>query len=535
MNESTKKDIDILVKPGEILAGKYLVERVLGVGGMGVVVAATHTQLDKKVAIKFLLPSMVTNRDVVERFQREARAAAKIRSEHVVRVSDVGTLADGVPYIVMEFLEGRDLGELLGRRGVLPIPLAVDYVLEACEALAEAHAAGIVHRDLKPANLFLARTADDTEMVKVLDFGISKHLSQEAGLHSNPSLTKTTDVFGSPTYMSPEQLKASRDVDYRADIWALGVILFEILAGKPPFGGGTVAEIFGAILHQPAPRLREQRKDAPAELERVLLQCLEKDASKRIQNVADLADALMPFGSDAARESTARVSRVLRAGPQSRVGNRPSQGGARGSLPSYNDASEAPSSAVVEATTGVGAKRGQKAGAEGPAAAPPIGTATSTTWSDIQPTARAATSGGRKALIAVAVAAAAAGGAFLVLQIMGSGGAGHSGAAAPLSATETQPAASVPSSTTVVVPAPTETASATAAPPFVTPAPTESGAPAAKSTVRIPASATPSATASAAPSAKPSVGATAPPATAPPATAPPVTPPPDDSEFGGRR
>ncbi len=320
MTEISKKDLDAIVKPGEVLAGKYLVERILGVGGMGVVVAATHTQLDQKVAIKFLLPSMITNREVVERFQREARAAAKIRSQHVVRVSDVGALTDGVPYIVMEFLEGRDLGELLDRRGVLPIPLAVDYVLEACEALAEAHAAGIVHRDLKPANLFLARSADDTEMIKVLDFGISKQISQDAALQSSPSLTKTTDVFGSPTYMSPEQLKASRDVDVRADIWALGVILFEILGGKPPFGGGTVAEIFGAILHQPAPRLRELRKDAPPELERLLLRCLEKDAALRFQNVADLADALMPFGSDAARESTARVSRVLRSGPQSRIG-----------------------------------------------------------------------------------------------------------------------------------------------------------------------------------------------------------------------
>ncbi len=520
MTEISKKDLDAIVKPGEVLAGKYLVERILGVGGMGVVVAATHTQLDQKVAIKFLLPSMITNREVVERFQREARAAAKIRSQHVVRVSDVGALTDGVPYIVMEFLEGRDLGELLDRRGVLPIPLAVDYVLEACEALAEAHAAGIVHRDLKPANLFLARSADDTEMIKVLDFGISKQISQDAALQSSPSLTKTTDVFGSPTYMSPEQLKASRDVDVRADIWALGVILFEILGGKPPFGGGTVAEIFGAILHQPAPRLRELRKDAPPELERLLLRCLEKDAALRFQNVADLADALMPFGSDAARESTARVSRVLRSGPQSRVGApRASQGGGRGSLPSI-DPSEAPG--AVEADTGVGAKRGEKAGAEGPAATP-IGSATSTTWSNIQPTAKGS-SGGRKALIGLAVVAAAAGGAFLVLQLLRPSGP-PSGMASPVSSTDVRPGATAQTSTTVVVPAPTETASNTAPPPVVTPAATDSAPPGNKTPLRNTPTASASAKPTAAPSTKPSVTV----------TTPPATPPPDDSEFGGRR
>ncbi|MEZ4314973.1 MAG: serine/threonine-protein kinase [Polyangiaceae bacterium] len=233
MTQASNPDIEKIAKPGDIVAGKYLVDRVLGVGGMGAVVAATHTQLDQRVAIKFLLPQMLGSREVVERFQREARAAAKIRSEHVVRVSDVGTLDGGVPFIVMEFLEGKDLGELLQRRGPLPVPLAVDYVLEACEALAEAHAAGIVHRDLKPSNLFLARRADETDIVKVLDFGISKQITPEA-LQSSPSLTRTTDVFGSPTYMSPEQLKASRDVDTRADLWALGVILFELISGAPP-------------------------------------------------------------------------------------------------------------------------------------------------------------------------------------------------------------------------------------------------------------------------------------------------------------
>src|SRR5262245_61121816 len=177
MTEELEKSIEEIVKPGDMVAGKYLVDRLLGVGGMGFVVAATHAQLDQRVAIKFLLPSVMAHRETVERFQREARAAAKIKSEHVVRVSDFGALPSGLPFIVMEFLEGRDLSDTLAVRGPLPIALAVDYLLEACEALAEAHAAGIIHRDLKPSNLFLARAADSTENVKVLDFGISKSIS----------------------------------------------------------------------------------------------------------------------------------------------------------------------------------------------------------------------------------------------------------------------------------------------------------------------------------------------------------------------
>jgi len=519
MSEPSSKDIESIVRPGDVLAGKYLVDRVLGVGGMGVVVAATHTQLDQRVAIKFLLPSMLPNREVVERFQREARAAAKIRSEHVVRVSDVGQLDKGVPYIVMEFLEGRDLGELLQRRGVLPIPLAVDYLLEACEALAEAHAAGIVHRDLKPANLFLARQADDSEIVKVLDFGISKQILPESALQSNPSLTKTTDVFGSPTYMSPEQLKASRDVDARSDIWSLGVILYELLAGKPPFGGGTVAEIFGAILHRPAPRLREQRKDAPPELERLLLRCLEKDAANRVQNVGDLAEALHVFGSDAARESTARVNRVLR-GPQSRLANRPSQGGARGSLPSI-DPSEAPPAA--EASTDAGAKRSDPSGPnDGPLVTP--GGATSTSWGHIKPTG-ASGPASRKLLVAGAVALAAAGGAFLTLRILTTPGA--PAGPGPVPTTEAHAATTSVTSTTVVVPAPTESTSAAGTVPVVTPAATGSNAPSTKPTSRIPI-----ASASASVSAAPSTKASAAPAPTPP---PAGNPPPGDDDFGGRR
>src|SRR6185503_5697767 len=279
------------VEPGDVLAGKYRVEKILGVGGMGVVVAALHLELDQRVALKFLLPASASKPDLIARFSREARAAAKIKSEHVVRVMDVGSLENGTPYIVMEYLEGADLNTALAEKGSLPIPVAVDYMLEACVAIAEAHAAGIVHRDLKPGNLFLTRKSDGTEMIKVLDFGISKSPVSitESSEGKNGVVTKTSEVFGSPLYMSPEQLKSSRSVDARADLWALGVILFELVSGRSPFDRGSVAEIFGAILHEEPPRLRQALPGAPAELERVIARCLEKQPEKRFAHVADLA------------------------------------------------------------------------------------------------------------------------------------------------------------------------------------------------------------------------------------------------------
>ena len=201
------------VEVGEVVAGKYRVDRVLGTGGMGVVLAATQVDLDRRVAIKFLLPAALKNPEVVARFSREARSAAKIQSEHVARVIDVGVLPTGAPYMVMEYLDGSDLAQRISAGERLPLAEAVRYVLEACEALAEAHAAGIVHRDLKPANLFLARRPDRTSSVKVLDFGISKSPVGDGGI------TSTQAVMGSPLYMSPEQLVSAKRVDHRTDIW----------------------------------------------------------------------------------------------------------------------------------------------------------------------------------------------------------------------------------------------------------------------------------------------------------------------------
>ncbi len=252
------------VKAGDILAGKYEVERVLGFGGMGVVVAAKHVHLGERVAIKFLLPQALKKAEVVERFLREGRAAVRIKSEHVARVFDVGKLDDGAPYMVMEFLEGADLSTLLKTKGAVPIELAVEYVLQACEAIAEAHSLKIIHRDLKPANLFVAKRADGSPVVKVIDFGISKVADPTTG--TDVEMTKTDVMMGSPVYMAPEQMISARDVDERADVWSLGVILFYLVMGAQPFRGNSVTQLYASIIEGP-PRMRDTRPDVPPELE----------------------------------------------------------------------------------------------------------------------------------------------------------------------------------------------------------------------------------------------------------------------------
>jgi serine/threonine protein kinase len=300
------------VQEGQILAGKYRVERVLGVGGMGVVVSALHLQLDQRVALKFLLTEALANEEAVARFAREARAAVKIKSVHVARVSDVGTLETGAPYMVMEYLHGSDLSVLLHERGPLPYPDAIDLVLQACEALAEAHAHGIVHRDLKPANLFLITGPDGSPCIKVLDFGISK-LTNPNPSSGDYGMTRTQAIMGSPLYMSPEQMTSSRDVDGRADIWAIGTILFELVTGRPPFLADSMPQLCGMILQEAPPSPRQLRPELPDGLQAVILRCLEKKRDARFGNVAELAAALAPFGTPNAVRSAERVSRVLSA------------------------------------------------------------------------------------------------------------------------------------------------------------------------------------------------------------------------------
>jgi eukaryotic-like serine/threonine-protein kinase len=291
------------VKPGEVLAGKYQVERVLGEGGMGVVVAARHLQLDQIVALKFLRSGSVTRQDMLDRFAREARNAVRLRSEHVARIMDVGRLDSGSPYIVMEYLEGSDLASVLSQRGRLPIPVAVDYILQACDAIAEAHALGIIHRDLKPENLFVTRGHDNTSLVKVLDFGISK---STAG--NEFSATSSLAVIGSPAYMSPEQMRSAKLVDARTDVWALGVILYQLVVGHVPWDGDTLPMLCFRITTDPPPPFPDRQQ---AGFETVVWRCLEKDPDRRFSSVHALAVALSPFAPPHATPLIERIGRVL--------------------------------------------------------------------------------------------------------------------------------------------------------------------------------------------------------------------------------
>jgi serine/threonine-protein kinase len=279
---------------------------------MGVVVAAKHLVLEQHVAIKFLAGEALRNKDVVERFKREAKVGAKVKSEHVTRVHDVGTVAGGVPYIVMEYLEGRDLGDIIKKDGELPLDEACEIALQACEALAEVHAAGIVHRDLKPSNLFITRRSDASPCVKLLDFGISKftvHLDDPSG---DPGLTATATILGSPLYMSPEQLKSTKDVDAGTDIWSLGAVLYEALTARPAFRAETVLQVCAMIASDDPPLPSTLRSSLPIELERGILACLEKKPAKR-SSLVEFARVLAQYAPDRARACLERIEAV--AGP----------------------------------------------------------------------------------------------------------------------------------------------------------------------------------------------------------------------------
>ncbi len=305
-----------LPAPGDVIAAKYQVERVLGVGGMGVVLAARHLQLGQRVAIKFMVEAFAQDARAVERFVREARAAVALSSEHVARVIDVGTLESGAPYMVMEYLTGRDLSEVLRSGGPLDVSRAVDLVLQACDGVAEAHAIGIIHRDLKPSNLFVTSRRDGSPLVKVLDFGISK--ATGGGPGASQTLTDSGMVMGSPLYMSPEQARSAKSADARSDVWALGVIVYQLLVGKTPFEGDTLGETLARILSEDAPPLRQRRPDAPAGLDAAVARCLERDLRRRVQSVTELAQ-LLTCRSASRGERALLVERLSRSSPNPRV------------------------------------------------------------------------------------------------------------------------------------------------------------------------------------------------------------------------
>jgi len=293
---------------GGVVAGKYRIDRGIGFGGMGVVCAATHLELGTAVAIKFVRPERGSDERAVARFLTEARAAAQLRSQFACRVMDCGRLPSGSPYIVMEYLVGHDLRSLVDKRGPMSVEGAVAVALQACEALAEAHSKHIVHRDVKPENLFIAEGPGGAELLKVLDFGISKQLSP---LGAPRSLTDSRESVGSPSHMSPEQMIDPSGIDFRTDIWSLGVVLYEILTGQMPFPGESGPQLCANVMTMQPIALQSHRADIPEGLERVILRCLEKDRERRFRDVGELSLALSEFGGAEAALAAARVEQIF--------------------------------------------------------------------------------------------------------------------------------------------------------------------------------------------------------------------------------
>ena len=306
---SSERDMDPF-RSGAIIADKFRIERVLGEGAMGIVLAARHLVLDEMVAIKCVRPELQSVPDTFGRFAREAKTSARLHSDHIARVLDVGVAVPIGPYMVMEYLEGRDLALVLQQEGPLAVATAAEYGLQICEALALAHAASITHLDLKPQNLFLTRRGE-LELVKVLDFGIAKGPLGRSLLGGAPSAAESSCVMGTPRYMSPEQIHAGHEIDCRSDIWSLGAVLFELLSGRPAFLGDHVTELCTAVLRAEAPNLLDERPSLPKPLAAAIQRCLEKAPARRFQNAAELARALLPFAPPRARLHAERASAVL--------------------------------------------------------------------------------------------------------------------------------------------------------------------------------------------------------------------------------
>ncbi len=328
INDKSSGDLAFLRHHGPF-AGKYTVERILGQGGMGLVFEARHVRLGQRVAIKVLGRALREHRELVARFEREGRAAGALSSAHAVKVYDIDATEDGTPYIVMELLCGGDLATALDREGPQAPARAVRWVLEACDAIGEAHRLGIVHRDLKPSNLFLAET-DDGAIVKVLDFGIAKHASSDGA-----AITHGVTPLGTPQYMSPEQVRCAKDVDARTDIWSLGVTLYELVTGRTPFEHAEATATIASIAADPVPDPRDHRPDLDDGLAEVILRALRKDPNERYASIDELVDALLPYAADAGEEASS--VRKIRAGSRpvlhlhvTTLGDDENQGGADG-------------------------------------------------------------------------------------------------------------------------------------------------------------------------------------------------------------
>ncbi|HEX2673509.1 MAG TPA: serine/threonine-protein kinase [Polyangiaceae bacterium] len=280
---------------GQVIADKYRVVRLLGRGGMGEVYEARHVVVGRRFALKFLHQHLARGRDSLSRFLREAQAAGALDSEHVAAVLDFDTSADGSPFLVMEYLAGESLATLLKREGPLPVPRATAILLQVCSGLEVAHRAGIVHRDLKPDNLFVTRQANGAELIKILDFGIAK-LTEPS---SDGAITSSGAILGTPFYMAPEQARGEKAVDFRADIYALGVMAYELLSGKKPHPGDGYNAILAHILTQPVTPLATLRPGLDPSLVAVIERALASESTRRQSSIAELGKELSRYAGRA--------------------------------------------------------------------------------------------------------------------------------------------------------------------------------------------------------------------------------------------
>lgn len=292
--------------PQRLIAHRYRIEHEIAAGGMGVVYRATQLGLDRSVAFKVMHRGLASSPEALERFGTEARVTAHLKGAHVVDVLDMGQLEDGTPFIVYEYLDGRDLRELITERTRIPMAEAVDYIVQVCEALAEAHAAGIVHRDIKPENLLVTRAPEGAELIKLLDFGVSKCAGE---VHR--SMTDPGNALGSPQYMAPEQMLDPSSVDARSDIWAVGAVLHEMLTGRSPFERGTIPAICAAVHNSHPPSVSDLRPEVPTEVDAVVARCMKKDPAARFSDVGQIALALAPFGLPWTWATAQRTQRIL--------------------------------------------------------------------------------------------------------------------------------------------------------------------------------------------------------------------------------